>query len=154
MANAGWIHTYSFEDAKGQIGTVTLYSNHALEADALSASETLRSDISAMTGMAFRQHTLTRVVATGTTAPQASSDREEKGSFNFTDADGRAVVISIPGFLESQVIAGTKNVDLTALTVANFISDLTGEDFTNARAIDIVAIKSAVEKFTASNNKR
>lgn len=154
MGLATWIHTVSMEDGKGQIGTVTAYSDHGTEVEALTATNELRNAVVALSGMALRQHTLTRVVASGTSAPATTSDREEKGSFNFRDADGRAVVMSIPGFLEVNVIAGTKNINTAQVAVSDFTSAIIDGGFTNSRAIDIVALTSAVEKFTASNNKK
>lgn len=154
MAVAPWVHTITLEDGKAQKGTVTAYSDHATEALALTASNELRNAVVALSGMALREHTLSRIVVSGTDAPASGSDREEKGSFNFRDADGRAVIMSIPGFLEVNVIAGTKNINTSALTVSDFTSAVIDGGFTSNRAIDIVALNSAVEKFTASNNKK
>lgn len=147
MAVAAWTHTYTIKDGKGKKGTVTLSSNHGTNALALSAHNDMRGYIADMITGVIVEAKLSQTTFTSAATPATSSDIEEKGQFSWVDADTYVMLTSIPTFDESFVLVGTSNIDTSNPTIGTFVSAMTGDGFTNARAIDIVSLSKAVEKF-------
>lgn len=94
--------------------------------------------------------------------PQTLSDVEEGAMFNWRTVGGFPTKFRLPTFLEANIIAGTREVDLTdADVLALFNGMITGVDVTgqggtgsvaptDGRDDDILSLTSALELFQAS----
>ena len=93
-------------------------------------------------------------------AALAGSDVEEGARFQFRTENNFFTHLRIPTFLESLIVAGTREVDLTDSDVAAFVTamedgiDLAGAapivEPSDSRGEDIVALVSAQEQFLSS----
>jgi hypothetical protein len=92
----------------------------------------------------------------------ADSDVEEIGSFQFSTADNRRVLINVPAFDESKVLAGSDNLDISDTDVAAFIAAIengvavTGGTIIPSDVEDIgnLELSAARELFRSSGSRR
>jgi len=92
--------------------------------------------------------------------PQAGSDVEEGATFIYTDADRNMMRHRVPTFLESLILAGTREVDVSAAAVialrAAMVTGLTPDATLvppcEHRGGDLTALSSARETFQRSRS--
>ncbi len=78
-------------------------------------------------------------------APLGISDVEERARFKFVSDKGFPVEFSIPTILESKMVAGSSDIDVTDTDVAAFINAMS--ELTDSRGDNIVEFVSAKEAF-------
>lgn len=90
-------------------------------------------------------------------APLADSDVEEGARFQYRTAGGFLTALRLPTFNEAFVQAQSRNVDLLDVAVAPFntamIAGIAGEQPSDKREEDIVALDFAREQFQSSRSQ-
>lgn len=146
MAVATRRHVYSILDGKGEIGTAQVFSNHALPADASSFNNGLKVLIEPLITGTIESWGYWTQEGTDASTPAVNSDRQEKASFTFNDADTFQMLLSIPTINEGIFIPGTKDVNFSNPDVAAFVTSMLA-NATTQRAIDLVSVAKGKEVF-------
>lgn len=155
---------FTIEDEKGAFSTTEIRLPTATAwADVLLMSAALVPLIDALIAGAIRRVGIVfdyTVVGGIKLSPLAGSDVEEGARFQFRTENNFFTHLRLPTFLESLIVAGTREVDLTDADVAAFVDAMVdGIDLPDAAPIvepsdsrgeDIVALTSAQEQFLSS----
>lgn len=148
MALPNYTIELSIRDGEGKMGNLTFYHDTNIHADAVTAANGIATAVAALTDGVVAKVTLTQTVSTNAAAAPADTDVEIKGLFTFNNADGKAYQVSVPAFVRTYMLPNSDQIDLTQPAVLNFTADVISEGYVDSRAVDIVAVRSAVEQFT------
>lgn len=136
---------FSIRDAKKKISVMTVFSNALTDAAARAQAAALAPIIQELTGGIVAKVVVGVRILTNPAIPTNGSDVEEKALFTFVDVFGFPLQISIPAFLETAILPGTKNVDLSDEAVIDFVNHMKNATVVSSHDDDLTEIVSAVK---------
>jgi hypothetical protein len=161
----------TIQDGKGKTATVFINSERFDDADFTggktyeSWSDNIMQDFFPLTGgkIVHAAVLLPITIDTGvidqSSRPDPDSDVEEGATFVWQTSEGYTTKFRIPTFLESKLISGTDEVDLSDGEVSQFVGTIidgadaiagVGEDrmnVTDGRGDDVIALREAYDAF-------
>lgn len=141
-------------DSENNISTVTHYSDALTDAAARQIATDLGDEINAMTDGVVASVELVVNILTNGAVPAGNVDNEAGATFTFLDVDSRAMQVTIPAFTKSLILPNSDQVDLSALAVSAYTTDIVSDDFVTHRNLDVTTIQGGVESWRKRNKRR